>query len=106
MRIFGFRLIRTWCLLLAVPALAQEADPLVGLWGEQLDFGPKLRGELVVKRDGNNWSATLAGQQASFTVARDQIRFTFGGGDGFRGRLAGKSIEGFWMQPTGETQDS
>src|SRR5436190_259675 len=92
-------------LLMAAPILAQEADPLIGLWGAELDFGPKLRDELIVKRSGADWVASLGGQRTRFTAAGGQVRFSFPGGDGFRGNIAGKAIRGFWLQPAGDAAE-
>jgi CubicO group peptidase (beta-lactamase class C family) len=90
----------------ASPALGQGSDPLIGLWGTELNFGPRLTGELVLRRqDRGSWAASLAGQKMEFSAADSDIRFNFPDGDGFRGRRVGKSIEGFWIQPTGETKD-
>ena len=102
----GFRLLTALCaaFLLAAPAAAQETDPLIGLWGNPLSFGPKLRGELVI-RQGKQWTASIAGQRVEFVPKDGAFEFRFPSQDGFRGRIIGKSIEGFWVQPTGETED-
>ena len=90
--------------LLSGAAAAQETDPLIGLWGQALTFGPKLRGELVI-RNGKQWTANIAGQQVEFAPHAGAVQFRFPTKDGFRGRLSGKAIHGFWVQPTGEAQD-
>ena len=101
-----FRLLIALCAacLLAAPAPAQQTDPLVGLWGNPLSFGPKLRGEFVI-RQGKQWTASIAGQRVQFVPRAGEIQFSFPSKDGFRGRLAGRSISGFWVQPTGENED-
>lgn len=93
------------CLVIAAPAAAQPADPLLGLWGVHLDFGPELRGELAVRRSGRSWSATIGGARTAFTPVDGEVRFAFAGRGGFRGRLTRAGLQGFWLQPRGETED-
>jgi len=93
------------CLAVTMPAaaLADRAaeDSLIGLWSAHFDFGPKVRGELVVTRAGDVWRAAIAGREARFRSAGDSIRFDFGGGaGGFRGARHGSDIAGFWLQPS------
>lgn len=101
----------TLLLLSSRPAEAHDQasaeEPLLGLWAYQADFGPALRGELAVRRSGRRWSASIAGHLSSATVTGREIRLDFGGRGGFRGRLSadGRSIDGFWLQPSGETAD-
>jgi CubicO group peptidase (beta-lactamase class C family) len=97
-------------LLSARPAATQAPaadDPLVGLWAYEADFGPALRGPLIVRRAGRGWRAAIAGHEAAGTATGGEIRFVFGSAGGFRGRLAGdgRTISGFWLQPSGETED-
>src|SRR5687767_11929701 len=70
-------------------------------------FATSPRGELVVRREGGGWRATLAGAESRFSVVGDSVRFGFPGGrGGFRGVLAADgTIAGFWLQPSGETED-
>ena len=85
---------------------AQTPEPLIGLWAAALDFGPALRGELVLRRQGRHWTATIGDARAEFTAAGNALRFSLAGGrGGFRGRLEGREIRGFWLQPSGETED-
>ena len=83
-------------------------DPLVGLWATEVTFGTPLRGELRITRSGSRWRATLANAETTFPRDGDAIRFEFPGDrGGFRGALEkeGRRITGFWLQPSGMTQD-
>ncbi|HYJ31202.1 MAG TPA: hypothetical protein VEW25_12790, partial [Allosphingosinicella sp.] len=98
-------LLALFCLLAASPAAAQETDPLVGLWGAQLDFGPELRGDLVVRRTGRGWTAAIGDAGTGFSPSSGNLRFDFAGRGGFRGRLTAAGLTGFWLQPPGEIED-
>jgi CubicO group peptidase (beta-lactamase class C family) len=88
----------------SLPAASLE-DDLIGLWGYGTSFGPMLQGELVLSRDGENWRATFAGLQATVQPEGERIVAEFPDGQGeFRGRMAGKSIDGFWIR-RGVTED-
>lgn len=83
---------------------AQTTDALVGLWGCETTFGPQVRGELVLARDGPAWSMRAGGFEASFPVTGDEIRGALPGGIGeLRARLedGGSTVRGFWIQPRG-----
>ena len=82
-------------------------DPLIGLWAYEADFGPALRGVLTVRRGGGGWRAAIAGREVAGIVDGGEIRFRFGAEGAYRGRLSrdGRVIEGFWLQPSGETED-
>ena len=85
-----------------------EPEPLIGLWAAQRDFGPALRGELSLTRRGGDWDAVIGNSRHRFRAPGNDIRFALPDGrGGFRGRLSGdgRTIDGFWLQPTGETQD-
>jgi CubicO group peptidase (beta-lactamase class C family) len=101
------RLLIAFLLLAAVPApaAAQGEDELIGLWGAELRFGPALSGVLAVRRGRAGWTASIGGEEARFRPSRDEIRFTFGSRGGFRGRIERGAIRGFWLQPSGETED-
>lgn len=90
-----------------LPAQAAPADSLAGIWTSETVFESSPRGELVVRREGGGWRATLAGAESRFSAAGDSVRFGFPGGrGGFRGALAADgTIAGFWLQPSGETED-
>ena len=99
-------------LLLGMPqAHAQQNDParqLIGLWAAEQSFGPALRGELTLSRDRGGWSARIMDAEHRFQASGEELRFTLPDGrGGFRGRLSrgGRTIHGFWLQPSGETED-
>ena len=95
----------------AVPAREEPARPalpgesLVGLWAVDTSFGPGLRGELELRRDGGQWRGSIGGHAVSVPAHGDSVRFSLPGGAGeFRGALAGRrGVEGFWIQPAGPT---
>jgi CubicO group peptidase (beta-lactamase class C family) len=99
-----------WVLLLApLPALAASGqatasdDPLLGIWASESVFRPGELGELVVRQSGMAWVATLRGAEVRAERSGDSVRLTFAKEVGrFRGRLAegGRSIAGFWLQPS------
>ena len=97
-------------LLLAAGAAvrAQPADDsLVGLWAFEANFGPALRGPLSIAGSGRSWRAAIAGREAEGVEQSGEIRFQFGADGGFRGRLSRdrRTINGFWLQPSGKTED-
>lgn len=96
-------------LLLIIAASAASADDsLLGLWTSETTFGPVLQGELTVAREGSGWRATMAGGESRFSGAGDSVRFAFPGNLGqFRGALTenGRAITGFWLQPSGVTEE-
>ncbi len=113
-------MIKSWCLTLSVCAVlvltlsnlkAQSpsaVDPLEGIWSSEITYAPALLGKLTVSRQGSGWRATLSGAESRFRVTGDTVRFAFSGNRGqFRGKLTdrGRAITGFWLQPSGETQD-
>jgi CubicO group peptidase (beta-lactamase class C family) len=82
--------------------VARADDALTGLWSSESTFGPQLRRELRVVRSGSRWTATIADQKTEFRVG-DDVRFAFGKRGEFRGRIEGRHINGFWLQPEGVT---
>ncbi|HYN82917.1 MAG TPA: serine hydrolase [Gemmatimonadaceae bacterium] len=85
---------------------ATPSDRLIGIWASETTFGPALRGELTVRRNGSNWSATISSVETRFQPSGDSIRFGFPGNHGqFRGVLSAdrRAIRGFWIQPNGVT---
>lgn len=99
-----------WLATAGAPLPAQPAggDALIGLWAARLDYGPALRGELILSRRGGNWTARIMDRRHDFAAERNVIRFTLpDGSGGFRGRLSDdrRRIDGFWLQPSGGNED-
>ena len=107
MRLLSPLLLGAPLLLAAQPAPtpAPAADPLIGLWGYQVHFGPALRGPLVIRRAGHGWRAAIGGAETQATVVGGELRADFAGRGGFRGRLeqGARLLRGFWLQPSGAT---
>lgn len=84
---------------------APPGEALIGLWAVDTSFGPELRGELELRREGDRWHASIGGRELTFPARADSIRFLVPGGAGeFRGALTGKrGVEAFWIQPAGPT---
>src|SRR5438876_1243186 len=90
-------------LFAAAPAMAQSAEELTGIWRADVTFGPKLQGPLVVRKSSAGYTATIGGEPAT-SGARGGIRFAFGRDGSFRGSLRGRTLEGFWIQPSSDMQ--
>lgn len=90
----------------AAPRAGAADDPLIGLWAFRAADTPGLRGELTVARRGTAWRATLGRAEATAEATGAQIRLRFPGNGGeFRGAIAGKALEGFWLQPAAVERD-
>src|SRR5262245_55294692 len=90
------------------PATSQPSDDeLIGLWMTEVSFGPVLRGELVIRKSGAIWHASLARREADCTIATVEVWCIFPNRLGaFRGlRNKDKWVDGWWLQPTGESED-
>ncbi|MGA7297423.1 MAG: serine hydrolase [Rhodanobacteraceae bacterium] len=91
-------------LALSAPTFAAAPADLVGLWGNETMAGPRLSGTVTVDGRQAPWQASLDGVSA--TVKRDgnQVSFAMPGDQGqFRGRLVNGTITGFWTQPPGQS---
>ncbi|MEP6742748.1 MAG: hypothetical protein ABJB61_09640, partial [bacterium] len=89
--------------------IGSAADALIGIWSYEEGYVPGLHGELIVSRAGSNWRASLAGAESGFHLTGHEVRFSFAGNRGeYRGTLIknGRTISGFWLQPSGSTQDN
>lgn len=87
----------------APPARPAPADPLVGLWGGDLDFGPALAGPLVVRPAGAGWEAAIGGARATLRDDGGELRGRFEpDGDELRlHRDGAERLVGHWIQPAG-----
>ncbi|MFE8595383.1 serine hydrolase domain-containing protein [Archangium violaceum] len=86
----------------ASPAGADPAARLVGVWGSERVFGPEVRGELTLVRDGNTWQARIAGFEVAGRLEKGTLSVVLPGGQGeFRGTLSpnGQKLRGHWIQP-------
>ena len=84
-------------LVIGVPAEAQPGDRLIEIWGTTIDYRPKLHGRLIVRKLPRGYTATIDAERATASVRGDRLRFRFGGDGSFRGRIEGRSIDGFWI---------
>lgn len=92
--------------LLSVPtfhsAIAQDVDPLVGVWRAKSNFGPAVRGVLEIVRGDSGWRAQIAQFEVPLTVKDGRLSLELPSGQGsFEGRLEkdGTLIRGHWIQP-------
>lgn len=77
-------------------------DPLIGLWGAELDFGPALAGPLEVRQTTAGWEATIAGRRAPLREHAGELRGAFD--DAGELRVHGDPrarLTGHWIQPGG-----
>ncbi len=89
-------------LISIVPLVASAQDTaLVGLWQAKKRFGPDLRGELILERDGGRWRASIGSRTAAARVVADSVYADFPAGGTFGGHFvqSGRAISGFWIQP-------
>jgi hypothetical protein len=72
---------------------------LVGLWKAKRRFGPDGRGQLIVQRTGNGYTADMMGFTIPVRLEDDELRFELPNREGaFRGKpQAGGIIRGFWF---------
>ncbi len=81
-----------------------QIDPLVGLWGTEVELGAPVQGELTLDDRQAGWLAMIAGYQLAIPLTDGDLRFELPGSRGeFRGRLDPDNvIRGHWIQPKGE----
>jgi CubicO group peptidase (beta-lactamase class C family) len=80
-----------------------SGDPMLGLWVFETVYRPGQLGELVLRRSGTGWVATLGGSEVRAESKGDSVKAGFGGEVGrFRGRVDdnGGRVSGFWLQPS------
>src|SRR5262249_53406105 len=88
--------------LMPSPSTAADPSPqgLAGLWCAKRHFGPQLPGALDVRRNGDRWSAEIAGVRVPVRADGDRLSFETAGNQGsFRGQRIGDRIVGHWIQP-------
>jgi CubicO group peptidase (beta-lactamase class C family) len=81
-------------------AIAQTtaAPDLSGLWAAKVQYGPDIRGPLVILRNGSRWEADIAGFRVTARVNGPVISFALPDDKGnFRGSLSGRDIVGHWI---------
>ena len=85
----------------AIPASADSADELAGLWKAKRWFGPFARGTLVIERTGGTYTAEMIGKTIPVRVEKDALSFDLPNGQGsFRGKLQPEgSLLGHWYPP-------
>jgi CubicO group peptidase (beta-lactamase class C family) len=88
----------------ARPASAQDSS-LIGLWGGETANRPRIHGELLLERRGDEWTARVAGFEAVGVAARDSLAIAFPAGQGTLrafdlGRESGPRA--YWVQPAGD----
>jgi CubicO group peptidase (beta-lactamase class C family) len=85
---------------LSVAAAPADGDALVGLWKAKRWLRPNVRSTLIIRRDGEAYTADLAGRVMPMTVKAREISFQLPNGRGsFRGRVEGGEITGSWYDP-------
>src|SRR5215471_5196602 len=91
------------CLHLLAQSPNDAADKLEGLWGVEQTLGPKVKGQLIIRRTGNyELHARIAGFDAKVERKGDEVSFALPEDAGvFRGHLSPKegTITGHWIQP-------
>ena len=104
-------LLAAFCLMLLPARLSAQAEAdggsLIGLWASETVYPARLAGDLTVRRRAGQWLGSIAGSQSTGKAIGRDVRLSFGSGGSFRGRVApgGRRIEGFWLRPSGETED-
>lgn len=94
-------------LMVSVSTNAAEPSNFIGLWGNETVSGPLLSGALTIDGRQTPWRASVAGMSAVVEHNGDKVSFAMPGGQGrFRGQLVNGNVEGFWIQPPGQTTPS
>ncbi len=78
------------------------SEELIGVWAGRRDFGPVVRGDLIIERHGSDWFAEIAGYRSRIEHEGGRLSFEIPGDLGaFHGRVDGASdaIHGQWIQP-------
>jgi hypothetical protein len=81
-------------------AAATDSDALVGLWKAKHWIKPRLRFTLIIERNGDAYTADVAGRVVAVTVKGRELSFQLPGRGSFRGDLEPEEIAGWWYQPS------
>lgn len=85
----------------AAPPDPSSADALLGLWKAKRWLKPHVRGTLIIQRDGDAYTADIAGRVLPVTVKGPELSFQLPSGKGsFRGKLGSGGILGHWLEPS------
>ncbi len=86
---------------LSLASAPPAASDFTGLWEARRSFGPEVRGELVMTREGRSWTAEIGPYRLPVTQEGCWLSFEVPGDRGsFRGCLeTGGPIVGHWTQP-------
>ena len=85
-------------------ASAKTDKSIVGLWGTEQSFGPRVRGALTIDGRQAQWRASIAGFDVPVERSGDRVTFSLPNGEGeFHCGLdrASNALNGEWVQPTG-----
>jgi CubicO group peptidase (beta-lactamase class C family) len=84
-----------------VPSDSVSAASLAGLWKAVRRFGPAARGQLILTRGPQGWTADMAGRLLPVAAAGDTLSFSLPNAEGeFRGRLTPPgAVAGHWFPP-------
>jgi CubicO group peptidase (beta-lactamase class C family) len=80
----------------------KPASELAGLWEAKRQFGPEIRGALILEQGATEWRAEIAGRSAPVKVIADKVSFDLPDKRGsFNGKFAEdrSRIVGHWIQP-------
>jgi CubicO group peptidase (beta-lactamase class C family) len=83
-----------------------DLDQLPGLWGYEITYGPRVQGVLTIDGREAAWDADIAGLHTTVERKGPHLSFALPGNNGaFRGEASadGQRVEGFWIQPPGQT---
>ncbi len=85
---------------MAMMLSAAAADSLEGLWKAKRWYEPQAHATLVIQRDGDAYTADIAGRSVPVTVNGSELSVQLPNDRGsFRGRLAAGEILGHWYNP-------